>query len=141
MTLKKVEISTSFEGIFFTVRVDKIEFTKGEIIKVDAEIQNKGIEIFTHKGSSNCDNTIYFSVMQNNQYSYLTGNGSIQPLLCFDDLQTFNLKPNQKIQKTAEFETQKLINVDNISKPLDSGEYLLVAKYGPISTNIKINIK
>jgi hypothetical protein len=134
-------ISSTLKDISFDLTIDKLEYTLGEEINVQAEIKNNSKEEFVHHGSGTCDNTIYFFIRGVNETEFFVGEGSIHPRACTDDYREFRLESGGSLKESVSFFTRIKDDLNGKEKEAEKGEYTLVAKYGAVRVSLPIVIK
>ncbi|MGM0885088.1 MAG: hypothetical protein ACQEXQ_29105 [Bacillota bacterium] len=133
-------ISSEVKDISIHVTIDKLVFIQGEKINVLAEIKNNGEQAYIHHGSGNCDNTIYFSIKDENENGFFLGEGSVQPHSCTEDYSEFSLQSGTTINERASFTTRIENDLKGEVKNAEKGQFTLVARYGDIRISFPISI-
>lgn len=125
-----MEFISTAEQIKLKVQLAKLSYLAGEQVNVTAVISNTGTELYSHRGSSTCDDSLYCSITGSNSTDSWPGEGNVERNICTDDLHEFHLTAGETIESNASF-------------PVDhkKGSYLLKCRYGKISQTIPIIVE
>jgi hypothetical protein len=128
---EEFEVTCKLGHIQFQLITNKPVYNRGDQIQVKGIINNMGSDVYSHKGSSTCDNSLYFSISKTNSGGdEWSGEGSILPKLCTDDLREYQLNPQAKLEKNATFQVNH-----------DRGVYTLMGRYGNLSLAVPIVVQ
>ncbi|WP_338473321.1 hypothetical protein R4Z10_21495 (plasmid) [Niallia sp. XMNu-256] len=125
-----LETTCKMGQIELQLLTDKNIYSQGETIQAKGKIINKGNDPYTYRGSSTCDNNLYFSISNSDGHDQWAGQGSVDPKWCTDDLRQFQLTPQALIEKEATFPVNH-----------DEDVYNLKCRYGNISVSIPIIVQ
>ena len=142
-TIKDSEIQETVQkgDLEFHIESNKQTFSGDDQIKVSASVKNVGQEDVIHHGSSSCDREVYISIQKNGESQDFVGEGDKERWACTTDWEKFELVPGEIMRAQATFDLLLGDFENDMNERPESGQYVIVARYGDETIKLPITIE
>lgn len=137
----KVQDTIQKGDLEFHIEANKQTFSGDDQVKVTASVENVGQQDIVHHGSSSCDSELYISIQKNDERQDFVGEGDKERWACTTDWEKFELVPGEKMRAQATFDLLLHDFEQEMKERPESGQYVIVARYGDQTMELPITIE